>query len=44
MTKELTVLKQMFGNLSEQDKQSFMDYLFKSNAVKEVVKPREVKG
>lgn len=44
-SEELTILKQMFGNLSERDKQSFMDYLLNSKAVmKEVSKPKEVKA
>lgn len=42
---ELKVLKQLFSNLSEQDKQSFMDYLLQSKtAVKEITKPKEVKA
>lgn len=44
-SEELTILKQMFGSLSERDKQSFMDYLLNSKAVmKEVSKPKEVKA
>mgnify|MGYP000585891326 CR=1 FL=1 len=41
---ELTILKQIFGTLSEQDKQFFVDYLLNSKTViKEVSQPREVK-
>lgn len=44
-SEELTILKQMFGNLSERDKQSFIDYLLNSKVVmKEISKPRDVKA
>ena len=44
-SEEFTILKQMADNLSEQDKQSFMEYLLNlKTLVKKVVQPREVKS
>lgn len=42
VTKELDVLKQLFSNLSEADKQQFLISVIQKNEVKKVFRPKEI--
>lgn len=41
VTKKLDILKQLFSNPLEQDKQSFLAYVFQNNDVKKVAQPKK---
>ena len=42
VTKEIDILKQLFSNLSEKDKQAFLSTVSKSGDIKKVIQPKEV--
>lgn len=42
ITKELDILKQLFSNLSEGDKQTFLDSISKTDDIKKIIQPKEV--
>ena len=42
VTRELDILKQLFENLSDEDKQSFLTSLSQKDQVKKVIQPRKI--
>lgn len=42
VTKELDILKQLFSNLSEEDKQQFLVSVSQQSEIKKVVLPKEI--
>ena len=42
VTKELDILKQLFENLSDEDKQSFLTSVNQKDQVKKVIQPRKI--
>jgi len=42
ITKELDILKQLFSNLSDEDKHNFLSLVSQTNEIKKVIQPKEI--